>query len=237
MKKPIISIITPTTGKDSLFTLIESITKQGFPVEHIILWDDKKEGRFSTSFKQNSMKPSDLDKEEYWNSHNYLAQIINMKGLRNNGEAKGSTLRSIGLMSASAEFVMFADDDIIWEQDHLMQMMDAMEGNNWAFCKRRIWKKINNNEYEYIGVDDFESVGEEAKTPYKMVDNNCLIFNRRFGVSSACLYRETKEYNDDRLMYDFLKKYAGPPGKTNNATVNQVCPKKLEAFFEKNCTK
>ena len=34
-----VTIITPTTGKDSLFRLIESITKQKVPVKHIILWD------------------------------------------------------------------------------------------------------------------------------------------------------------------------------------------------------
>ena len=70
----------------------------------------------------------------------------------------------------------------------------------------------------------------------KSTGEACMMFKRKYGVSAACLYRETTEYNDDRLMYDFLKKYAGEPGKTLTATINQVCPKKLEQFFRKNCT-
>jgi hypothetical protein len=116
-----------------------------------------------------------------------------------------------------------------------LQMVEAIENKNWAFCKRKIWTTLPNGQFEYLGIDEFESVGESAKTPYKMVDNNCMIFRRRFGVSAACLYRETKEYNDDRLMYAFLKKYAGGPGKTNEASINQVCPKKLENMFRTHC--
>ena len=70
-----------------------------------------------------------------------------------------------------------------------------------------------------------------------MVDNNCMVFNRRLGSSAAVLYRETTEYNDDRLMYNFLKKYGGDPYLSDEATVNQICPEKLEEFFTLNCDK
>ena len=233
---PNISVITPTTGKDSLFTLIESITKQGVPVCHIILWDALKEGRFKNSTEQVSMNPLDLDKEEYWKQFNYMVINIDMKVPMINGLAAGSALRAIGLMAAPTDLVTFADDDIIWENDHLINMLEAVKQKNWAFCKRKIWTTTPDGQFEYLGIDEFESVGDESKLSYKMIDNNCMIFQRRFGVSGACLYRETKEYNDDRLMYEFLKKYAGEPGKTNTATVNQVCPKRLEEFFRKNCT-
>jgi len=231
--KPLITVITPTTGKDSLFNLIESITKQGIPVCHILLWDNLKEGRFANP---DIMKPCDLDKKEYWLEHNYMVINIDMKADMISELAAGSALRSIGLMASFTDLVTFADDDIIWEDNHLLEIMDAIDGKNWAFCKRKIWTKLNDGNFEFLGVDDFESVGEEAKTPYKMVDNNCMMFRRRFGVSAACLYRETKEYNDDRLMYAFLKKYAGEPGKTNNASINQVCPKRLETMFRTHCT-
>jgi len=64
-----------------------------------------------------------------------------------------------------------------------------------------------------------------------------MMFRRRFGSSAAPLYREVSEYCDDRLMYEFLKTYAGEPGKTNLATINQICPDKLVDFFRNNCTK
>ena len=70
-----------------------------------------------------------------------------------------------------------------------------------------------------------------------MVDNNCMIFKRKYGVSAACLYRNTEDYNDDRLMYNFLKQYAGVPAINIKASVNQVCPERLVEFFRTNCTK
>ena len=235
--KPLVTVVTPTTGKDSLFNLIESMKKQGVPLCHILLWDDIKEGRFEKITGKTCMVPADLDNEADIQESNYMVINIDMKNNMVNGPAAGSSLRSIGLMAAFTDLVTFADDDVIWEDNHLIQMLEAVEGKNWAFCKRKIWATTIDGQYEYLGVDEFESVGEDAKTPYKMVDNNCMIFRRRFGVSGACLYRETKEYNDDRLMYAFLKKHAGEPGKTNQATINQVCPKRLEQFFRSNCTR
>jgi hypothetical protein len=116
-------------------------------------------------------------------------------------------------------------------------MLEAIKDKNWTYSKRKIWTRLPDRTYEYLGVDNFESVGEEAKTPYKMVDNSSLIFRRRFGVSAAPLYREIATYNDDREFYQFLMKYAGEPGKTNLATVNQICPDKLVDFFRSNCTR
>lgn len=239
--QPKLTIITPTTGKGSLFSLIESIKSQEVPVEHILLWDDFREGSFAGKGDL-VQTPQSLEKEEYWNEFNYLIKSIVVKGTMNSGEAKGSALRSIGLMAAQSDLVTFADDDVMWEPNHLQTMLKAIEGKQWAFCKRRIWTPIpkdgsGDDGFEFLGVDNFESVGEEAKTQYKMVDNNCMMFNRRFGTSAAVLYRETKDYNDDRLMYAFLKKHAGAPGKTNEATINQVCPDKLVPFFRTNCTR
>lgn len=41
-----ITIITPTTGKNGLNRLIESLKKQTIPYTHILLWDDKREDAF-----------------------------------------------------------------------------------------------------------------------------------------------------------------------------------------------
>lgn len=235
--RPKISVITPTTGKNSLANLINSVTAQNAQdgsVEHILMWDDFREDSF---VKNGLSTPKDLEQD----SPTIIKSVV-IKGSIVQGAAKGSALRAAGLMIAQGDYVTFADDDVIWEKNHLATMLKAIEGKKWAFCKRRIWTPIpkdgsGDDGFEFLGVDNFESVGEEAKTPYKMVDNNCTMFERRLGTSAAVLYRETQDYNDDRLMYEFLKKYAGEPGKTNEATINQVCPERLISFFRTNCTR
>lgn len=214
--KPLVTIITPTTGKKSLHKLINSIKEQKIPVHHFLLWDDKKEGDFIHSHKDS----------------NYIIDSINISGSVVTGTAYGSALRSVGLMAAQTEFVTFADDDVFWDNNHLTTMLSSISNFEWVCSKRKVY-----DDDEYIGVDNFESVGEEATTPYKMVDNNCMMFKRKFGALAAILYRETKEYNDDRLMYQFLMQYAGKPAKTNLASINQSCPKRLVNFFKSNCTK
>jgi len=222
-----ITVITPTTGKDSLLDLIRSIKSQktDFPIEHIILWDEKKDGMFSADHSPNIL--------EAHSNMSYRITNIEIKGQFINGVAAGSALRGIGLMAANTKYVTFADDDVTWLPYHVHSMLQEIKNHKWAFCKRRIWE----NENTPIGIDEFESVGEGGKCPYEMVDNNSMLFERELGTSAAVLYRETKEYNDDRLMYAFLKQYGGEPAKTNQATINQICPKKLIGFFRQNCTK
>lgn len=232
---PIITVITPTTGKKSLFKLIKSIWSQGVPVCHIILWDANKSKYFKHRFSVNYFDEYVEEKSMY---RNYIPININMKANVVQGNAKGSALRAIGLMAANTDLVTFADDDVEWENNHLLSMLEIIENknSNWCYCKRKIYCR-GRSQLEYLGIDNFESVGEDAKTPYKMVDNNCMMFRRSFGVIGSVMYRETKDYNDDRLMYNFLKENAGDPAKTNMATIKQICPQNLEMFFRTNCTK
>jgi len=234
MSKPLITIITPTTGRDSLDFLIDSIKNQNISVKHILLWNDKREGRFLFPSLQNinpvltqALPPSSLEVEQ----ENYTSTCVVTKG-----NLKTSSLKSIGLMMADTDIVTFADDNVMWEQNHLELMLSLMRPSNWAYCRRKIWSKLPNRDFEYLGVDEFESMGDEAKTEYKTIDNNCLLFNRRLGTSASVIYRETKEGNDDKLMYEFLKKHGGNFAKTLQATVNIVCEDKLVEFYRTNCT-
>jgi len=230
-----ITVITPTTGKQSLFLSIESLKRQNTnrKINHIVIWDNKREGEFL--FPTKDMETSDPFSIEC-NTDNYSCQCIVLKGNYVLGNAKGSALRAIGLMAANTDWVTFMDDDVMWDKDHLESIMNAVKDTEWGFSKRKIWTPEGEG-FRCIGIDEFESVGEEAKTDYKMVDNNSMVFKAKYGYSAACMYRNTTQYNDDRLMYKFLMEYGGTPAKSEKATVNQICPKKLIKFFEDNCTK
>ncbi|HTW73485.1 MAG TPA: glycosyltransferase [Steroidobacteraceae bacterium] len=219
--QPLLTIITPTTGRRSLLRLIESVRSQdaGVAVVHLLLWDDKREPGGPT--------PAQLEAPDRMN-------IVLPKGFGRFGHAPGSALRSIGLIWATTDWVTFADDDVWWDRSHVRVMLEAAAGHNWASTLRRVWSPAG----AVLGVDRFESVGDDPqrRVSYEMCDNNCMMVQRSFGVAAAPLYRETRHYNDDRLMYAFLKRDAGPRGRTGTPTINQVCPERLIEFFRLNCS-
>ena len=147
--------------------------------------------------------------------------------------AAGSALRAVGLMAAQGDYVTFADSDVWYEPGHLKHLLGLVHDCDWAFCRRRIWK----SDGSYLGVDNFESVGEspDRQVDYVLVDNNTMIFARHLGVAGAAMYRQTTEYNDDRLMTRFLYAQGGNHRETRKATINQVCPAHLEQMFETHC--
>jgi len=171
------------------------------------LWDDKREGDFLYPDKETlTVRNPHTDLINLTKADCSRYSIV-IPGSVVQGGAAGSALRAIGLMAVNTPYVTFADDDVWYEPNHLSKLVQAVQGKNWAYCRRKVWA----NNDDCIGNDNFESVGDSSdrKVPYEMVDNNSMIFERRFGTSGAVLYRETKDYNDDRLMYGFLKKHAG----------------------------
>jgi len=215
-ESPLITVITPTTGRESLAKLRDSLKQQKASYTHLLLWD---------ATRDETARTPDSYKNEVTNS-------ICLPGRMVQGDATGSALRAVGLMAATTRYVTFADDDVWFEKDHFSLLLDAIESYNWAYSMRKIYSPSG----DYIGVDRFESIGDESALPYDLVDNSSNMFLRQIGVAAAHLYRETTDYNDDRLMYNFLKRYAGAPAKTNTPTVNQACPDRLETFFRTNCS-
>ncbi len=215
-----ITVITPTTGKPSLDRLIASMDRQtAGSVFHLLLWDQMRDA---------AAKPP-----ETYNSARRLSVVL-PPGLGRNGNAPGSALRAVGLMTAMTPWVTFADDDVRWDGGHLAALADAAQGLRWASTLRTIWTAAGDR----LGVDRFESVGDDPgrRVPYEMCDNNCVVFRRELGTAGAVLFRETRDYNDDRLMYRFLKTSGGKRGTTGTPTIHHICPDKLIEFFRTNCS-
>ncbi len=219
--QPLLTIITPTTGRPSLLRLLDSVRGQdaGVAVMHLLLWDDKRE--------PGGPAPAQLQAPDRMN-------VVLPDGFGRFGDAPGSALRAVGLIWATTAWVTFADDDVWWDRNHLRALLAAAGSGQWASTLRRVWSPAGVE----LGVDRFESVGDDPQrgVPYEMCDNNCMMMRRPLGAAAAPLYRETREYNDDRLMYAFLKRHAGPRGRTGIPTINQVCPERLVGFFRANCS-
>lgn len=223
MNQKIITIITPTIGRNSLIKLMDSIESQSVKniTHHIMMWDEYR--------IIDGLTPENLETEN--------RQSIVMRGhFGRNGLAPGSPLRAVALMVANTPWITFADDDVWWDKHHIEKIVDTINTTNcdWLTTHRHIWK----SETDYIGVDRFESVGDALTrtVPYEMCDGNTIVAKREFGVMAAHLYRNTVNYDDDRLMYNYLKTNAGARGIIENATIHQICPHKLVPFFESQCS-
>ena len=216
----VLTVITPTTGKPTLSDLVASIDRQNRDgiVFHFLLWDDTRD----------SPSPP-----ETFNGPHRISLVL-PGNLGRNRDAPGSPLRAVGLMAANTPWVTFADDDVQWEDNHLAVVLPALDSVNWATTLRTVWSPSGKR----LGVDRFESVGDDPgrRVPYEFCDNNCMTFRRELGVAAASIYRETRNYDDDRLMYQLLKDNAGPRGRTNIATIRQVCPERLVEFFRGACS-
>jgi glycosyltransferase involved in cell wall biosynthesis len=220
--KPSLTVITPTIGRACLDRQIEAIAAQegGIEIFHLLIWDDYR-------------SPEARSPESYNSSTRF--SIVAPPGSGRNEAAPGGILRAIGLMAARTDLVTFADDDVWWEPDHAASLVECLAGGHrWGSSLRKIWTP----DLQYLGVDRFESVGDDPSrvVPYEMCDNNVMVFERELGVHAAFRYRMTTEYNDDRLMYEFLKANAGPRGRTLRPTVNHICPDFLIEFFTDFCT-
>ncbi len=215
-----LTVITPTTGKPSVTRLIESVDKQTIAnrIFHLLLWDD--------------VRDAAAPRPDAYDSPGRRA-IVLPAGFGRNGAAPGSPLRAVGLVAAQSPWVTFADDDVRWDPDHAEALLAAGERHNWVSTLRRIWSP----KQEYLGIDRFESVGDDPsrRVPYEMCDNNVMAFRRELGSAGAPMYRETTAYNDDRLMYAFLKQHGGPRGRTGRPTIDHTCPERLVAFFRHHC--
>jgi hypothetical protein len=182
------------------------------------MWDDK---------RHSAIDPASLDGPRRFST-------VCPGGSGRNGAAPGSILRAVGLFLARTPWVTFADDDVWWEGRYLDEVERRLGTTNWLSVHRTIYSPFTGAR---IGVDRFESVGDapSRKVPYEMCDGNTMIFRREFGTAAARLFRETRAYNDDRLMYAFLKERAGPRSAIPDALVNQTCPERLAGFFQKFC--
>lgn len=219
--KPSLTVITPTIGRECLDRQIDSIAAQrgDFEIVHLLLWDDYRD-------------PAAKAPESYNSASRF--SLIAPPGTGRNEAAPGSILRAIGLIAARTDLVTFADDDVWWEPDHVETLTACLAGGlYWGSSLRKIWAP----DGRYLGIDRFESIGDDPgrETPYEMCDNNVMIFRRELGIQAAGLYRTTTAYNDDRLMYEFLKGHGGPRGRTGLATINQISPDFLVGQFTSFC--
>lgn len=76
---------------------------------------------------------------------------------------------------AHSRYVAYLDDDNTWTPNHLTRLLEAIQGNAWAFSQRFL---IDEDTAENYGPDVWHSVGVDKGTFASrggFVDPNCLM--------------------------------------------------------------
>lgn len=121
----------------------------------------------------------------------------------------GGSLRSVLTLLANSRHVTYLDDDNWIAPDHISNLLEAVNGYDWACCRR--WF-VDGRTLEPICIDEWESVGPDAGVFNAhfggFVDPNCLIIDKircHDVVSEWALPIFSNGTGEDRRVFEALR--------------------------------
>lgn len=190
MNKPLVTIITPTTGTKYLKQVLESVKKQTYKnIQHLVVVDGEwpKAGPILSEYPK-------IDK----------IQLPYNTGF---DQYNGHRIYGASTFLAKGDYIIFLDEDNWIETNHVQSLVDAIGDNAWAYSLR----KIVNSEGTYICNDDCESLGNwpSILNDY-FVDVNCYMLRKDIALNFAPgWYRRARHPQEqpevDRLLSQWLR--------------------------------
>ena len=209
-----VMVITPTTGKDTVYKAMESVAMQTIETEHLIVEDGRslKDGLWDFECKTHS------------------AQIVTLpENVGGNGWYGHRVYAAMPLM-VNADYILFLDEDNWFEPNHVETMINKIKSKDlmWSYSLRRIVDERG----QYVCDDDCESLGRYP-TYYdhtlNFVDTNCYCFKREYLVRVA--HDFYGQWGADRGFYKSASTNLPAFGCTGEATVNYRAPDRLLSMF------
>lgn len=205
--KPLVTVITPTTGSHQLYDALNSVSKQTYSnIEHIVVADGPQYSKATQDMVEGSQ-----------------ALLIQLP--HNTGHSQYNGHRIYGAMTylANGDYLCFLDQDNWYEDNHIESLVDVIQqGNDWAYSLR----KIVSQEGEYICNDDCESLGKwESILNDKFIDVNCYMIPRIAALHfSPYWYRRARHPQEqpevDRILSPFMMEKVPKFDTTGQYTVN-----------------
>jgi len=213
MKMSRVMVITPTTGKDTLYKAIDSVANQTIPTEHLVV----------------------VDGMDAWKKLDgvWPLRCIHMtlpENVGGNGWYGHRVYAAMPLM-VNADYILFLDEDNWFEPNHVETMINKIKSKDlmWAYSLRNIYDERG----QYVCPDDCEALGRYP-TFYdhnlNFVDTNCYCFRREFLVNVAHTFYG--QWGADRMFYKEVAKALPSFGCTGEATVNYRAPDRLLNMFK-----
>jgi len=202
--KPLVTVITPTTGAIYLRQAIESVKAQTYGnIQHLIVVDG-----IYASAKSILDDYSDID-------------VVYLPYSTGIDKYLGHRIYGASIYLARGEFICFLDEDNWFDCNHVESLFEVIiQGNTWAFSFRKIFDK----DGSYVCNDDCESLGKWSSViddrDY-LVDVNCFFLPKDIAIQTSPLwYSKAKEIGvsaadrsltyvlrENKLTYDTNKQY------------------------------
>jgi glycosyltransferase involved in cell wall biosynthesis len=189
--KPLVTVITPTTGSHQLYNVLKSVNNQTYSnIEHIVVADGPQYSKATQGMLEGSQ-----------------ALLIQLP--YNTGHSQYNGHRIYGAMSyiANGEYICFLDQDNWYEDNHIESLVNVIQqGNDWAYSLR----KIVSQEGTYICNDDCESLGKwESILDDNFIDVNCFMIPKMAAIHfSPYWYRRARHPQEqpevDRILSPFM---------------------------------
>ena len=188
--KPLVTVITPTTGASYLKQALESVKSQTYEnVQHLVVVD----GNHPKAHVMLQDYPE--------------VDVIELPYPTGIDRYNGHRIYGASTYLAKGEYLCFLDEDNWLEPDHVESMMKVIEaGNQWAFSLRKITDKDGN----YVCNDDCESLGKwpSCLNDY-FVDVGCYFFPKELALQLTPIWhrkaREPGVPEVDRMLIHVLR--------------------------------
>jgi len=203
--KPLVTVITPTTGAPYLRQAIESVKNQTYDnIQHLVVVDGQPKGRVIT--------------REY--GHIDMIDLPYPTGL---DRFNGHRIYGASVYLAKGQFVCFLDEDNWFEPNHIESLVNTIKGDvQWAYSLR----KIVDTDGQYVCNDDCESLGDYPSILHEQdyfCDVGCFFLPTQLAINlSPIWYRKAREPGEpevDRLLTHNLR-VRWIPGTNGDYTLN-----------------
>jgi glycosyltransferase involved in cell wall biosynthesis len=210
MNKPLVTVITATTGNPLLGNNLRSVLNQTYDkIQHLVMIDGQTQWELANETLDQMMNPN-LD-------------VIELPYSTGKDRFNGHRIYGAGTYLADGEYLMFLDDDNALEPNHIERCIEVINrGNVWAYSLRKIVDKQHN----FICNDDCESLGKwhSVIDPRDhFVDVNCYFLRKDLALAMSPVwyrkFREPGQMEIDRAMYHVLNQMCQQFDCTKDYTV------------------
>ena len=198
--KPLVTVITPTTGSHQLYNVLKSVSTQTYSnIEHIVVADGPQYSKATQGMLEGSQ-----------------ALLIQLP--YNTGHSQYNGHRIYGAMSyiANGDYLCFLDQDNWYEDNHIESLIDVIQqGNDWAYSLR----KIVSQEGTYICNDDCESLGKwQTYHGVNHIDTNCYCIKTSTAIKLSQVWHGG--WGQDRVFLSAIAQHFPRFHCTSEYTVN-----------------